>query len=144
MPNMEADIEVLKAQVSGLGEAINRVSTKIDSVLVMQESLTRLQEQHSNTREALDRAFKLIVEVREEAEHTTSRVNSWGVGGVVAFVLGGVIIGMVQWYAMKRDNDMDRLGDSLITIERRIGWLDHDKYGRSGQEPPKENPANER
>lgn len=144
MPNMEADIEVLKAQVSGLGEAINRVSTKIDSVLVMQESLTRLQEQHSNTREALDRAFKLIVEVREEAEHTTSRVNSWAVGGVVAFVLGGVIIGMVQWYAMKRDNDMDRLGDSIITIERRIGWLEHDKYGRSGQEPPKENSANER
>lgn len=133
---MEADIEVLKTQVSGLGDAINRVSAKIDSVLVMQESLTRLQEQHSNTREALDRAFKLIVEVREEAEHTTSRVNSWAVGGVVAFVLGGVIIGMVQWYAMKRDNDMDRLGNSIITIERRIGWLEHERYGRAGQEPP--------
>lgn len=144
MPTMEADIEVLKAHVSGLGEAINRVSTKIDSVLVMQESLTRLQEQHSNTREALDRAFKLIVEVREESEHTSTKVSNWGVGGAVAFILGGVIVGMVQWYAMKRDNYMDRLGNSIITIERRIGWLEHDKYGRSGQEPPREKSANER
>lgn len=142
MPNMEADIEVLKAQVSGLGDAINRVSTKIDSVLVMQESLTRLQEQHSNTREALDRAFKLIVEVREESEHTASKVGSWAVGGAVAFLLGGVIIAMVQWYAMKRDNEIDRIGDSLITIERRIGWLEHDKYGRGGQEPPEREDQN--
>lgn len=136
MPNMEADIEVLKAQVSGLGEAINRVSTKIDSVLVMQESLTRLQEQHSNTREALDRAFKLIVEVREESEHTAAKVSNWGVGGAVAFILGGVIVGMVQWYAMKRDIEISRIGDSMVTIERRLAWIEHDKYGRAGQEPP--------
>lgn len=144
MPNMEADIEVLKAQVSGLGEAINRVSTKIDSVLVMQESLTRLQEQHSNTREALDRAFKLIVEVREESEHTAAKVSNWGVGSAVAFILGGVIVGMVQWYAMKRDIEISRIGDSMVTIERRLAWIEHDKYGRGGQEPPKENPTNER
>lgn len=136
MPNMEADIEVLKAQVSGLGEAINRVSTKIDSVLVMQESLTRLQEQHSNTREALDRAFKLIVEVRDESERTAGRVSSWAAGGAVAFLLGGVILAMVQWYAMKRDNEIDRMGDSLVTLERRLAWIEHDKYGRAGQEPP--------
>ena len=141
---MEADIEVLKAQVSGLGEAINRVSTKIDSVLVMQESLTRLQEQHSNTREALDRAFKLIVEVREESEHTATKVSNWSVGGAVAFLLGGVIIAMVQWYAMKRDNEIDRMGDSLITVERRLAWIEHERYGRAGQEPPKENSDNER
>ena len=144
MPNMEADIEVLKAQVSGLGEAINRVSTKIDSVLVMQESLTRLQEQHSNTREALDRAFKLIVEVREESGHTATKVSNWGVGSAVAFVLGGVIVGMVQWYAMKRDTEISRIGGSMVTIERRLAWIEHDKYGRSGQEPPKEKSANER
>ena len=136
MPNMESDIEVLKAQVSGLGEAINRVSTKIDSVLVMQESLTRLQEQHSNTREALDRAFKLIGEVREESDHTASKVSNWGVGSAVAFILGGVIIGMVQWYAMKRDIEISRIGDSMMTIERRLAWIEHDKYGRAGQEPP--------
>lgn len=136
MPNMEADIEVLKAQVSGLGEAINRVSTKIDSVLAMQESLTRLQEQHSNTREALDRAFKLIAEVREESEHTAAKVSNWGVGGAVAFILGGVIVGMVQWYAMKRDIEISRIGDSMVTIERRLAWIEHDKYGRAGQEPP--------
>ncbi|MDI7005144.1 hypothetical protein [Pseudomonas aeruginosa] len=103
MPTMEADIEVLKTQVGGLREAIDGISSKIDSVLAMQESLVRLQEQHSNTREALDRAFKLIVEVREESEHTANKVSNWGVGGAVAFLLGGVIIGMVQWCANSRD-----------------------------------------
>lgn len=136
MPTMEADIEVLKTQVGGLREAIDGISSKIDSVLAMQESLVRLQEQHSNTREALDRAFKLIVEVREESEHTANKVSNWGVGGAVAFLLGGVIIGMVQWYAMKRDNEISRIGDSLVTVERRLAWIEHDKYGRAEQRPP--------
>lgn len=144
MPTMESDIEVLKTQVGGLREAVDGISSKIDSVLVMQESLVRLQEQHSNTREALDRAFKLIVEVREESEHTAAKVSNWGVGGTVAFVLGGVIIAMIQWYAMKRDNEIDRMGDSLITVERRLAWIGHERYGRAGQEPPKENSDNER
>lgn len=133
---MEADIEVLKTQVGGLRDAIDGISSKIDSVLALQESLVRLQEQHSNTREALDRAFKLIVEVREESEHTAAKVSSWGVGGAVAFLLGGVITAMVQWYAMKRDNEIDRMGDSLITVERRLAWIEHERYGRAGQEPP--------
>lgn len=136
MPTMESDIEVLKTQVSGLREAVDNVSSKIDSVLALQESLVRLQEQHSNTREALERAFKLIVEVREESGHTANKVSNWGVGGAVAFLLGGVIVAMIQWYAMKRDNEVDRMGDSLVTLERRIGWLEHDRYGRAGQEPP--------
>lgn len=136
---MEVDIEVLKTQVRGLREAVDGISSKIDSVLVLQESLVRLQEQHSNTREALERAFKLIVEVREESEHTASKVGSWGVGGTVAFVLGGVIIAMIQWYAMKRDNDVERMGESMITIERRLAWIEHERYGRAGQEPPEGN-----
>lgn len=136
MPTMEADIEVLKTQVGGLREAIDGISSKIDSVLAMQESLVRLQEQHSNTREALERAFNLIVEVREESEHTAARVSNWGVGGAVAFLLGGVILGMVQWYAMKRDNEISRIGDSLVTVERRLAWIEHDKYGRAEQRPP--------
>lgn len=136
---MESDIEVLKTQVSGLREAVDGISSKIDSVLVMQESLVRLQEQHSNTREALERAFKLIVEVREESEHTAAKVSNWGVGGTVAFVLGGVIIAMIQWYAMKRDNDVERMGESMVTIERRLAWIEHERYGRAGQEPPEDN-----
>lgn len=136
MPTMEADIEVLKTQVGGLRDVIDGISSKIDSVLAMQESLVRLQEQHSNTREALDRAFKMIVEVREESEHTANKVSSWGVGGAVAFLLGGVILGMVQWYAMKRDTEISRIGDSMVTIERRLAWIEHDRYGRAEQRPP--------
>lgn len=144
MPTMEADIEVLKAQVKSLCDSVDGISSKIDSVLAMQEAIVRLQEQHGNTREALDRAFKVIGEVRDEVEHISSRISQWTTGGLVAFFLGGVILAMVQWYAMKRDNDIDRAADSMLNLERRIAWLEHDKYGRSGQEPPKENKTNER
>lgn len=144
MPTMEADIEVLKTQVKTLCDSVDGISSKIDSVLAMQEAIVRLQEQHGNTREALERAFKLIGQVREEVDQSSSRISQWGTGGLVAFFLGGVIVAMVQWYAMKRDNDIERMGDTLISIERRIAWLEHDKYGRSGQEPPKENTTHER
>lgn len=144
MPTMEADIEVLKTQVKSLCDSVEGISSKIDSVLAMQEAIVRLQEQHGNTREALERAFKIIGEVRDETEHTASKINQWATGGIVAFVLGGVIVGLVQWYAMKRDNEIDRLGDTLVGMERRISWIEHDKYGRGAQEPPKEHPQDDR
>lgn len=144
MPTMEADIEVLKTQVNGLCSSVDGLSSKIDSVLAMQEAIVRLQEQHGNTREALERAFKLIGQVRDDSEQSTSKVDKWLAGARVAFLAGAIIVGMVQWYAMKRDNDIERMGETLISIERRIAWLEHDKYGRSGQEPPKEQTTHER
>lgn len=144
MPTMEADIEVLKTQVDTLCNSVDGLSSKIDSVLVMQEAIVRLQEQHGNTREALERAFKMINQVRDGSEQSSSRVDKWLAGARVAFLAGGIIVGMVQWYAMKRDNDIERMGDTLISVERRIAWIEHDKYGRGGQEPPKENKADER
>jgi hypothetical protein len=124
------DIEVLKEKVTTIQGAVTEVGTKMDVLLDLQIQLVTLQVQHDNTRDSLDRAFKHIHTVREEATETEGRLSRF-----ISFVRGGAIVGafllgFAQWYILQQLAMLQDIADHaenfnlrLTLIERKI-WPD--------------------
>lgn len=128
--HVTTDIEVLKEKVTNIQGAVTEVGTKMDVLLDLQIQLVTLQVQHDNTRDSLDRAFKHIHTVREEAENTEGKLSRF-----ISFVRGGAIVGafllgFAQWYILQQLATLQDIADHaenfnlrLTLIERKI-WPD--------------------
>lgn len=127
---MQSDIEVLKTEVRGLHSAVSDIGTKMDILLALQVQMVRLQEQHDNTRQALDRAFEAISNVKTTANSTEGRFIFWRglfLGG--AFV-GAILVGFAEWYVIQQIHTLQEVADKangfnlrLTLMERKV-WPD--------------------
>jgi hypothetical protein len=122
---MATDIEVLKVEVQGLHRAITDVSVKMDVLLSLQVQLVRLQEQHDNTRKALDRAFEKIRDVSEESTATANRINTTQALVRGAAGVGVLLFAFAQWYAMSKIEAIEGNTALIQIIDRRIGKIEN-------------------
>lgn len=119
---VNADIAVLKTEVSGLHSAISEVCAKMDVLLNMQVQLVRLQERSDQVQQEIgrirtesdakianlkedmdarfthlkkdtDSAFRLSHEVREQS-------NKWLNRAVGGFFVGGLLLGCIQYFVV--------------------------------------------
>lgn len=116
MPDMQTDIEVLKTEVRGLQSGISELAAKIDIIISMQVQLVRLQEQHDNQRQAVDRAFTTI---REHKKHIS------GFQQVIWLIKGGalvaaVLLGFLNWYLFDQINTLKRVDVDVKAVDRRV------------------------
>lgn len=136
---MSTDIELLKMEVQGLHKGVNDIGTKMDMLLALQVQLVRLQEQHDNTRDSLDRAFKHISSVRAEISEVDLKVAT--VGGKLTFwrglVLGGAFIGtflmgFAQWYVLQQIHSLEAVANRADNFNLRVTLIENklwpDKY----------------
>lgn len=119
---VNADIAVLKTEVSGLHSAISEVCAKMDVLLNMQVQLVRLQERSDQVQQEIGRirteseakisalkedfdgrmtqlkkdtdgSFRLSHEVREQS-------NKWLNRAVGGFFVGGLLLGCIQYFVV--------------------------------------------
>lgn len=117
---MQIDIEVLKTEIRGLQTATSEVGAKMDMLLGMQVQIVRLQEQHDSTKQSVDRAFNSLREMGGRVQGTESTVHK-----VLSFVKGGALVGALlfgfaQWYALEKLAVVDRIDADLSVIDRRM------------------------
>ena len=115
MPDMQTDIEVLKTEVRGLQTGISELAAKIDIIISMQVQLVRLQEQHDNQRQAVDRAFNTIREHKEQISGFQQVVGHIKGGALVATVL----MAFVNWYVIDQINTLRRVDVDVKAVDRR-------------------------
>lgn len=129
---MSTDIELLKMEVQGLHKGVNDIGTKMDMLLALQVQLVRLQEQHDNTRDSLDRAFKHISSVRTEISEVDLKVSS--VGSKLTFwrglVLGGAFIGtflmgFAQWYVLQQIHALEEVANQAAGFNLRMTLIEN-------------------
>lgn len=116
MPDMQTDIEVLKTEVRGLQTGISELAAKIDIIISMQVQLVRLQEQHDNQRQAVDRAFNTIREHKEQISGFQQVVGHIKGGALVATVL----MAFVNWYVIDQINTLRRVDVDVKAVDRRV------------------------
>lgn len=126
MPNVEADLEVLKSELAGLHRAVDAFGAKIDLMMQMQVQLVQVQEQHATTRAGLDRAFTAIKNLSEK--HDDERLNN---RSAIAMIRGMAIasvffLGGLQWYAKGQIEDVQRAVKDLATVDRRLSVLERE------------------
>ena len=119
---VNADIAVLKSEVSGLHSAISEVCAKMDVLLNMQVQLVRLQERSDQVQQEIGRirvdsetrinamredfdtrldklradtegAYRLSHEVRDLS-------NKWLNRAIGGFFVGGLLFGCIQYFAV--------------------------------------------
>ena len=113
---MQTDIEVLKTEVRGLQTGISELAAKIDIIISMQVQLVRLQEQHDNQRQAVDRAFNTIREHKEQISGFQQVVGHIKGGALVATVL----MAFVNWYVIDQINTLRRVDVDVKAVDRRV------------------------
>lgn len=121
----QSDIEVLKTEVRGLHGAVSDIGAKMDVLLALQAQMVRLQEQHDNTRAALDRAFEAISNVKTTANSTEGRFIFWRglfLGG--AFV-GSILFGFAQWYVLQQLHALNEVADQANGFNLRLTLMEN-------------------
>lgn len=118
------DIEVMKAEMATIREAIQNVGAKMDVVLQMQITLTQLQERTEHSRLALDRAFTSIREIKSSVELVSSEQSR-----AMGFVKGGAAIGVIlfafaQYYMGQQINSLKEVTDAFVAMDRRLVFIE--------------------
>lgn len=132
----ELELPVLRAELSALTRAVDmlgaQLGAKVDQVVSMQVQLVRLQEQQTQSQQAIDRAFMEVRDVESMSKDTDGKVTK-----ALSFVRGSIVVGallfaFIQWYTLDRLDVIKANSESLVVIERRLSWLEHEL----GRVPP--------
>ena len=94
---------VLDVRVTNLEKVVERVSTAVESIATSLSALTRLEERHEYTKQAMERAFSLIGKQDErltkvELEMPSLKmVRGWVITGVLGImgILGVAVVHLV-------------------------------------------------
>jgi len=117
---MHTDIRVLEARFENLDKSVGVVSAKIDQLMSTQEHFIRLQEQHEQTRESLDRAMLIINTMTNLASETDARLNK-----ALYFIRGGAAVGtflfvFAQWYVLEQLEGIRQIESAVDLAEHRL------------------------
>jgi len=129
-----ADIAVLKSEVSGLHEAINEVSTKMDLVLSMRVELSVQGErlEHAvgdlnRTRDAMNREVGVLEQrVDNLSTHTLNtrkKLDAWLnriVGGVA---VGTLALGLLQYSILDKLRELESLSSVVSHNTAQIDFI---------------------
>lgn len=118
------DLEIMKAEMATMREAVQGVSSKLDIMIQMQVSITQLQERSSAQQSAMDRAFVAINETKQRADAAVSENSK-----MMSFVKGGAAVGAIlfaftQWYVMGQIRQLEDTSKALLTMDRRIMYIE--------------------
>lgn len=94
---------VLNVRVTNLEKVVERVSTAVESIAISFNALTRLEERHEYTKQAMERAFESIGKQDEritkmELEMPSLKmVRGWVITGVLGImgILGVAVLHLV-------------------------------------------------
>jgi len=129
---MQIDIEVLKTELHNVRCAVSDIGAKMDILLALQTQIVRLQEQHDNVRQALERAFVGLNEVREVAETTETKLMTAKAFFRGAVFVGFILFGFAQWYVLQQLEKLQEIAvyaedyNLRLTLMERALWPDKD------------------
>jgi len=120
-----ADIAVLKSEVSGLHEAINEVSTKMDLVLSMRvelsvqgERLEHAVDDLNRTRDAVNKEVGILEQrvdnLQTHSLNTRKKLDAWLNRGFGAAAVMTLVFGLVQFMVLEKIADLNAMS-SLVT-----------------------------
>lgn len=117
---VDADVRVLKAEMSAVTTAVERMTAKLDTLVTMQVEVGKMQTELRQHSEALERAFKAIGDNRGQVGKVDSEVHR-----SLAFIRGALFVGALllsagTWYAKDRLNDMKIISTQLTAVDRRV------------------------
>lgn len=127
MPTADVDISVLKTEIASLHRSIDTLSGKMDQVMAIQVQIVKLQEQHSTTRQGVDRAFieirnieASVKDVAEDLQDVGGRLNTFvsRVGG--GMLIAGILLAAINWFFVRQMDVIDRTAERQITTEQRL------------------------
>jgi hypothetical protein len=138
---METELGVLKNEIEGMHKAFDlfraEFSSKLDIIMAMQVQVVQLQERYNNAQASIDRAFNAIGELERRGDDTKGYVDKSLGGAKIFAITGALIVGMLQWYFLKQIDSIEATNEMMTTIDRRVAWLEHEKYGRAEPLPEK-------
>lgn len=124
------DIAELKTQISNMAADVTSVVKKLESIDAVQREVIRIQQEQTDHRESIKRAFDRI-EVSERAGGTLKEsTERWINRGVGAWFVGAILMCFIQALILDRvksyENTQDAHTASLVTIDRRISWMEYE------------------
>lgn len=138
---METELGVLRNEIEGMHKSFDvfraEFSSKLDIIMAMQVQLVQLQERYNNAQAAIDRAFNAINELDKKTESNKAHIDKSLGGARILALTGAIIIGMLQWYFLRQIDTIETARELLVTVDRRVAWLEHEKYGRNVTEAEK-------
>lgn len=133
MPESIDNVKVYE-RLASIETVMNTVLQKTDHIARMSESLARMQEQTRQHDGQLEILFQKVGNAEAIGRTAKEDVSKWVNRGLGAYAVGSIFISLVAFLLFRIVGDYDgkirNYGDSLVTIDRRVTWIEWEQKGR--------------
>lgn len=133
LSKMSVENEILQRLVS-LEADTKHILANFEELKQVSERVIRLQEADSKQKEQID----ILFDRSRELDVVSADLNKWVNRGVGAYLVGVVFGSLISFFIVRMidqyDSQIKTHGELLITIDRRIAWVEFDQKGHRGKE----------
>lgn len=130
---MTIENEILQRLVS-LEADTKHILANFEELKQVSERVIRLQEADSKQKEQID----ILFDRSRELDIVSADLNKWVNRGVGAYLVGVVFGSLISFFIVRMidqyDSQIKTHGELLITIDRRIAWVEFDQKGHRSKE----------
>lgn len=130
---MSVENEILQRLVS-LEADTKHILANFEELKQVSERVIRLQEADSKQKEQID----ILFDRSRELDVVSADLNKWVNRGVGAYLVGVVFGSLISFFIVRMidqyDSQIKTHGELLITIDRRIAWVEFDQKAHRGKE----------
>lgn len=124
------ELAEVKTQVSNIASDVSTIVEKLDVLFGLQREMVRIEQEQSEHRDSLKRAFERIEKgegVCGELKESTERWINRGLGG---WFVGAILVGIIQWLIVDRVKTYESTQTAhtqlLVTVDRRLSWIEYE------------------
>lgn len=130
-------------------ERLARIETNVAAMLGLMEQMARHSEALARLQERASQHGSDLEQLKDQAgvladanQRTALDLHKWVNRGIGAYSASTVLVGVIAFLLLRMVSDYEgqirTAGDMLVTLDRRVGWIEHEMRGRG--EPPKKGP----